>query len=337
MIRNVFRNGRHVVEVGDELLDTEPRQVRIDVRCCADCDEDAPSDAGTLCGQCGAAFITATRLVSAPRTTPSAENLDEALELLGLSGAFRALLLQQDQSKSQPISKAFLSTLGRVEVNSRNTILYDCFLNVGELQILGVVASFSWLPSDEDLPLRIEARLFRQDPPHAAAPLSPASKGCIAVCDRGVVSFAKKLMAASEAGCAALVVVQTEGFVFPFEMQDSAQEIGSGQVETAPIPVVMVNAADGALLATLGAASAQGVTASLRIMKRERDCAICAEEYAERDTVLRLPCRHAYHAACVERWLDSHSSCPICRKALEPPALASDPPPPVPAQDPFTS
>jgi hypothetical protein len=337
MIRNVFVDGRHLVEVGD--LSPEPRQVSVDVRRCLECDEDAPSDAGTrLCGQCGAAFVTTTRLVAATRTAPSTESLDEALELLGLSGTFRALLLQQEQSKSQPISKAFLSTLGRVEVNARNTILYDAFLNVGDLQILGVVASFSWLPPDEELPLRVEARLFRPDPPHAAAPLPPTSKGCIAVCDRGVVSFAKKLVAASEAGCAALVVVQTEGFVFPFEMQDSAQEVGPG-VGSSPIPVIMVNASDGALLSSLASASSQRATASLRIIKRERECAICAEEYERGHSVLRLPCRHAYHAACVERWLTSHSSCPICRKALpsSAPAAATDPPPAVPAHDHFTS
>ncbi|KAJ3681993.1 hypothetical protein LUZ60_014566 [Juncus effusus] len=58
------------------------------------------------------------------------------------------------------------------------------------------------------------------------------------------------------------------------------------------------------------------------------ECAICLERFVEGDEVRVLPqCGHGFHAACVDTWLGSHSSCPSCRRILVvPPAL-----PPAPA------
>ncbi|KAL1554644.1 RING-type E3 ubiquitin transferase [Salvia divinorum] len=44
------------------------------------------------------------------------------------------------------------------------------------------------------------------------------------------------------------------------------------------------------------------------------ECAICLSEYAigERIRILEK-CRHGFHMQCIERWLNSCSSCPICR------------------------
>ncbi|XP_020239802.1 RING-H2 finger protein ATL80, partial [Cajanus cajan] len=44
------------------------------------------------------------------------------------------------------------------------------------------------------------------------------------------------------------------------------------------------------------------------------ECAICLTEFAGGDEVRVLPqCGHAFHVACVDTWLASHSSCPSCR------------------------
>ncbi|GJM99497.1 hypothetical protein PR202_ga16600 [Eleusine coracana subsp. coracana] len=47
------------------------------------------------------------------------------------------------------------------------------------------------------------------------------------------------------------------------------------------------------------------------------ECAICLAEFARGDEVRVLPpCAHRFHAACVDVWLLSSSTCPSCRRAL---------------------
>jgi hypothetical protein len=48
-------------------------------------------------------------------------------------------------------------------------------------------------------------------------------------------------------------------------------------------------------------------------------CAICLEAYAAGAPVKRLPCAaacaaaHAFHGACIDRWLSFKASCPCCQ------------------------
>ena len=50
------------------------------------------------------------------------------------------------------------------------------------------------------------------------------------------------------------------------------------------------------------------------------DCSLCITEYTRGDVLRILPCGHAYHAQCVDRWLLSaqsqSSSCPTCRRVI---------------------
>ena len=44
----------------------------------------------------------------------------------------------------------------------------------------------------------------------------------------------------------------------------------------------------------------------------ENSCPICFDDNTE--SLVSTPCNHIYHSACIEKWLKSHSNCPLCRK-----------------------
>ena len=54
----------------------------------------------------------------------------------------------------------------------------------------------------------------------------------------------------------------------------------------------------------------------------ERRCPICLGEYDQSDTSASLrklkTCSHIFHSACLETWLRTKSSCPLCKKAVNP-------------------
>ncbi|GLJ38568.1 hypothetical protein SUGI_0786360 [Cryptomeria japonica] len=47
-------------------------------------------------------------------------------------------------------------------------------------------------------------------------------------------------------------------------------------------------------------------------------CAVCLCEFEEEETGRLLPnCNHSFHLECIDMWFSSHSTCPICRAAVE--------------------
>ncbi|KAJ7539831.1 hypothetical protein O6H91_11G112200 [Diphasiastrum complanatum] len=49
------------------------------------------------------------------------------------------------------------------------------------------------------------------------------------------------------------------------------------------------------------------------------DCLICLNEFSEGDKVRLLPsCSHGFHVFCVDLWLLTNASCPVCRQSLLP-------------------
>ncbi|CAH8355688.1 unnamed protein product [Eruca vesicaria subsp. sativa] len=47
------------------------------------------------------------------------------------------------------------------------------------------------------------------------------------------------------------------------------------------------------------------------------DCAVCLCEFETEDKLRLLPkCSHAFHVDCIDTWLLSHSTCPLCRSCL---------------------
>ncbi|GER54543.1 RING/U-box superfamily protein [Striga asiatica] len=49
------------------------------------------------------------------------------------------------------------------------------------------------------------------------------------------------------------------------------------------------------------------------------DCAVCLSRFEPRDRLRLLPlCCHAFHAACIDAWIASSQTCPLCRSPVLP-------------------
>lgn len=49
------------------------------------------------------------------------------------------------------------------------------------------------------------------------------------------------------------------------------------------------------------------------------ECSICLSNIEEKATVRILPnCKHIFHVDCIDMWLFSNTTCPVCRTAVEP-------------------
>ncbi len=59
------------------------------------------------------------------------------------------------------------------------------------------------------------------------------------------------------------------------------------------------------------------LTCELVISAQSSDCPVCCEQMKHGETVIQLPvCGHFFHEACALKWLQSHNTCPYCRREL---------------------
>lgn len=61
------------------------------------------------------------------------------------------------------------------------------------------------------------------------------------------------------------------------------------------------------------------------------DCSVCLSEFEENEDLRLLPkCNHAFHLPCIDTWLKSHATCPLCRASVTAcpnPNSSMEPPP----------
>ncbi|CAK9859556.1 unnamed protein product [Sphagnum jensenii] len=64
---------------------------------------------------------------------------------------------------------------------------------------------------------------------------------------------------------------------------------------------------------------------TIRGLKDGADCAVCLSEFGEEDRLRLLPkCKHCFHLDCIDTWLLSNSTCPLCRQSLLPGETTAD-------------
>ncbi|CAN6237714.1 unnamed protein product [Urochloa humidicola] len=55
-------------------------------------------------------------------------------------------------------------------------------------------------------------------------------------------------------------------------------------------------------------------------------CSVCLEDVRGGEMVRQVPaCGHVFHVGCIDMWLHSHRTCPMCRCVVSPPSQVSTP------------
>ncbi|KAL5128001.1 putative RING-H2 finger protein ATL12 [Glycine soja] len=58
---------------------------------------------------------------------------------------------------------------------------------------------------------------------------------------------------------------------------------------------------------------------SLKGSKQGLECTVCLSQFEDTEILRLLPkCKHTFHMNCIDKWLESHSSCPLCRNSIDP-------------------
>ncbi|XP_020595893.1 RING-H2 finger protein ATL66-like [Phalaenopsis equestris] len=53
------------------------------------------------------------------------------------------------------------------------------------------------------------------------------------------------------------------------------------------------------------------------------ECAVCLSVVQEGEKMRFLPhCKHVFHAECIDMWLHSHATCPVCRTRARPASMS---------------
>ncbi|KAK9990317.1 hypothetical protein SO802_025302 [Lithocarpus litseifolius] len=56
---------------------------------------------------------------------------------------------------------------------------------------------------------------------------------------------------------------------------------------------------------------------TVKVTATTLECAVCLGEFEDHETLRLLPkCSHAFHTDCIDAWLSSHVTCPVCRAKL---------------------
>ncbi|XP_010542638.1 PREDICTED: RING-H2 finger protein ATL7-like [Tarenaya hassleriana] len=58
----------------------------------------------------------------------------------------------------------------------------------------------------------------------------------------------------------------------------------------------------------------------------DSQCSVCLGDYQADDKLQQIPaCGHTFHMDCIDQWLTTHTTCPLCRLSLVPKSSQSQP------------
>jgi hypothetical protein len=288
---------------------------------CNECCEDRGSTSDIYCSICGSqleAYIVNDNSHNANISENHFEEvaLHRLLDLFGSSfrNEFEDNIARS--SKQRSISPDYVSKIGRIVVDDRLSILWNCIIELGPLKINGVIGSFVNTPFPN-----ICSKLSMCSPQYGEGVLEGYTPGSILLMKRGVIPFSEKVQKAQDVGASALIIGQNSD-IWPFLMTDSTCYFNNYQLH---IPVVMINQVDFTLITniitditTSNNSSKNEVLNSVSISCCEgsKECCICQNNMNCGDIVLKLPCTHCYHEGCILQWLDKHNTCPMCRHQM---------------------
>lgn len=100
------------------------------------------------------------------------------------------------------------------------------------------------------------------------------------------------------------------------------QRDSSGRHSTDPVDEFTQNRRENCQVSTFGLD--EGQIKSIAVFKYKKgdgffvgtvtDCSVCLSEFQDDESVRLLPmCNHVFHLPCIDTWLKSNSSCPLCR------------------------
>ncbi|WVZ06866.1 hypothetical protein V8G54_020212 [Vigna mungo] len=62
-----------------------------------------------------------------------------------------------------------------------------------------------------------------------------------------------------------------------------------------------------------------------QVLVKETECLVCLGEFQQEESLRLLPkCSHAFHVPCIDTWLRSHKTCPLCRTPIVHDAVSVD-------------
>lgn len=116
--------------------------------------------------------------------------------------------------------------------------------------------------------------------------------------------------------------------------RDADREASSSSAAASPVPGLDADAINGlpvTFYSPPASSPARSTTAKMSDgdggeEERAAECSICISALVAGDKVKALPpCGHCFHPECVDAWLRSQPSCPLCRTLLLPAAAVAKP------------
>lgn len=231
--------------------------------------------------------------------------MSSIFDLFGINETALANYLSESNPK---LTKEVMSSLGKMTVDPNGTIFYSCTIKVGPFKFGAISSDFSLIPFNS----LDNIRFLVANPVCGESSLSNCDIGENAglLFFRGKVTFGSKALLAQNLGAKVVIISQNEK-KWPFLMTDTAS------TQTIHIPVLMISETNGRIFRRfLEEKSPEVIIGSIECTKVDNYCIICQENMTTNEVIYRLHCGHIYHDICLDRWLEGHITCPVCRLNL---------------------